>query len=68
MGRALTLDFSPQSVEGVAGGVGSLRMGESGGGGMLVPSVMLPKLRSRAGSSNRLAEVCDDDMTDLWEG
>lgn len=29
-------------------------MGESrGGGGMLVPSVMLPKFKSRAGSSNR---------------
>lgn len=40
---------------GVWGGVGTL--GESGGGGILVPSVMLPKFKSSAGSSNRgLAE------------
>lgn len=36
---------------GVRGGVGTL--GDSGGGGMMVPSVMLPKLKSSAGSSKR---------------
>lgn len=38
---------------GVLGGVGTMGNGEAGGGGMLVPSVMLPKSRSRAGSSKR---------------
>jgi hypothetical protein len=56
---------------GVSGGVGAASscIGDGSGGGMLVPSVREPNLRSRAGSSNRFAEavpvgaavsVCDD--------
>lgn len=35
------------------GGVADLVMGEAGGGGILVPSVILPKFKSSAGNSNR---------------
>ncbi len=45
--------FSPF---GVSGGVGTvLSTGEGGGGGMSVPSVSEPNLKSRTGSSKRLA-------------
>lgn len=53
---------------GVWGGVGTFWTGDSGGGGMSVPSVMLPKLRLRAGSSKREEPPPllpnRDDMTD----
>mgnify|MGYP007135345759 CR=1 FL=1 len=62
---ALSFAVSPFSSFGVPGSLedGSSCMGEGSGGGMLVPSVNEPKLRSRAGSSKRLtgATVLVDD-------
>lgn len=49
----------PLLTSGVSGGVGAgfSSTGEGTGGGISVPSVREPNLKSRAGSSNRLAEV-----------
>jgi len=62
---ALSFAASPFSSFGVPGSLedGSSCMGEGRGGGMSVPSVREPKLRSRAGSSKRLtgASVLVDD-------
>ena len=57
--------FAPCTPFGVSGGVGAASscIGDGSGGGMSVPSVREPSLRSRAGSSKRLALaallVCD---------